>query len=320
MISIIIVNYNAGESLLRCLQHLYNDLRSTPSEVILVDNASEDQSLEGAVAAFPGVQVIKNRLNVGFAEANNMATERATGDYLLYLNPDAFLMPGCIEHASRFMEANPTCAMLGGQLQNEQGTTQPSARQFPGVWSKLMTLSGLSSRFPSSKIANGHEFGSENLNQAQIVDWVPGTFAFCRKKALLQVGCFDKRFFLYYEETDLCRKLSREGWEIWYHPAIRLTHIGGVCSRKKHTLFDQKAAQNRRLRMLSEWQYFRKNHGFGIMACQAALEWGWHGFRNAKNRIYGQSQKAQESSHIMRLIWATLRETRWGLYSPPKPW
>ncbi len=119
---------------------------------------------------------------MGFAAANNQAYELARGDYIILLNPDAFIKPGTIKNAVRFMENHPECGLAGGRLVNLEGRLDPSARRFPNSLNKFFTLSGLADRYPSSKIIGKGDFKFFDHNSVMEVDWVPGTFTIYRKK------------------------------------------------------------------------------------------------------------------------------------------
>ncbi len=329
MISIIIVSYNTKELLHQCLTALYQEAPKSDFEVFVVDNNSTDGSAEMVTAFFPQVILMQNSENRGFAVANNQAWLCSQGEYILLLNPDAFVTSGAINTVVEFMEQYPDCGICGGRLVKPDGSLDPSARKFPNTLSKFMNLSGLHARFPTSRLFSGHEFGhcehnNADHNHAIEVDWVPGTFTVYRKEMLEQTGLFDERFFIYYEETDLCRTAVKQGWKVYCLPSARVIHVGGASSqKKKDEIFDQYGSQVLKFRMRSEWLYYRKNNGIFAVIGNAGIEFGWHGLRWLINAFPGKkngSLKQKVSFSVMSEIINSLRDTRFGRLAPPIPW
>lgn len=324
MISVIIVSYNTKELLKQCLGALYNEDPHHNLEVFVVDNNSSDGSADMVAALFPGVFLLRNKENKGFAAANNQAWRQAKGDFVLLLNPDAFVTAGAISNALHFMEATPDCGICGGRLVKPDGTLDPSARKFPNTFTKLMNLTGLHARFPSSRLFSGHEFGHTGHDRIMQVDWIPGTFTLYRRTMLEQTDLFDERFFIYYEETDLCRTAMKNGWKVYFLPSAKVIHVGGASSKKrKDELFDQHGSQVLKFRMRSEWLYYRKNSGVISVLGNAGVEFGWHALRWLINTIPGRKNglsKRRSSSSVMSEILRSLRDTGFGRFSPPVPW
>jgi GT2 family glycosyltransferase len=327
MLSIIIVSYNAREVLRECLVSLYGEITSSrlTSEVILIDNASRDGSAAMVERDFPGVRLIASSTNLGFAAANNLGFAIARGDFIVLLNPDAQLAPGALANAVESMSRHPEAGLAGGRLLDEQGQDQPSARHFPSLLNEFLVLSGLAARFPHSRLFGRFDRTWADPELAAQVDWVPGAFTIMRAEALRELGGFDERFFLYYEEVDLCRRFKAAGWQVWYWPSIRVHHIGGVSSRTvEHEAFSSAGSQLTLWRMRSGLLYYRKHHGFLNTWLVARLEAGWHGLRAIKARL-GQSQpgrdgKLDESRRIVELVERAWTDTLGGRVSPPRPW
>jgi len=324
MVSVIIVSFNTSSLLRRCLAELIDHSSDVEMEVFVVDNNSSDDSVAMVESEFPQVTLIANEVNLGFAAANNQAWKESTGDFVLLLNPDAFVRQGAVYNAVKFMEAYPECGVCGGRLVKPDGTLDPSARKFPTFLSKFLMLTGLRNKFPRSRIFAGHEFGNFDHNRVMEVDWVPGTFTMYRRKMLEQTGLFDERFYIYYEETDLCQSAKRHGWKVYFLPRSEIIHVGGASSktRKEHT-FDDAALQVTKFRMRSEWLYFRKNGGLGSVLANAGVELGWHLLRWVVNHTPGKTDhqlKKKASAKIMGEIVHSLRETRYGSQAPAIPW
>ncbi len=324
MISVIIVSFNTEALLRRCLQELYLHAPQTKMEVLVVDNNSFDKSVEMVNKEFPQVRLLVNTENIGFAAANNQAYRLALGDYILLLNPDAFIKEGSLDKVVAFMERHPNCGLSGGRLLSPDGGLDPSARKFPNAWTKFLNLSGLRARFPRSPFFAGHEYGGFDHCTNIEVDWVPGTFTAYRREMLLETGLFDERYFLYYEETDLCLQAKKIGWSVYFTPEAEVVHMGGGSSKTRtEHYFDENSSQILRFRMRSEWLYFRKNSGLWAVMCNAGIELGWHSLRWLLNLIPGRRNRRLKrlgSATIIKELFASLRDTGFGNRSPAIPW
>jgi hypothetical protein len=324
MLSVIIVSYNTKDILCNCLQALFEHSKGVDMEVVVVDNDSRDGSAAMVRNEFPSVRLIENQVNTGFAAANNQAYALSRGKYIILLNPDAYLKHGSIAGAVEFMERTPGCGLCGGKIISPQGRLEPSARRFPSISSKLLTLSGISGKFPHSPILNHHEFGGFAHDRPVEVDWVPGTFTIIRRSMLEAIGFFDERFYLYYEETDLCRRAKKAGWKIFFIPSAEVMHIGGASSKtRKEKAYDENAAQVLSFRLRSECLYYRKNHGPFMLMASTGVELLWHGLRIAKcTLIPGKesSIKRNAARATGKQIVQAIRDTRFGTVSPPTPW
>lgn len=324
LISVVIVSYNTSAILHQCLDALFEDSGSHDLEVFVVDNDSSDDSVEMVRNSFPQVLLTANKENLGFAAANNQAYEKSKGDYVILLNPDAFIRPGSIDAGVQFMESHPECGLCGGRLITPEGILDPSARKFPNFFYKFLTISGISSRFPDSAILARYDFGGFDHQSTIEVDWVPGTFTVFRREMLKKLGLFDERFFLYYEETDLCLQAKRNGWKAYFLPTAEVIHVGGASSKTRKDLdFDPAASQVLKFRLRSEFLYFRKNYGFFSVLANAGVEIGWHLARFAVNflphRRDGKKKRVHSISLIRQIVTA-LKDTQYGAFSPPRPW
>ena len=321
--SVFIVSYNTVDLLRQCLESLFANTTGIDYEVFVVDNISRDGSADMVRREFPTVKLIANSVNVGFAAANNQACKDSTGEYLFLLNPDAETRPNAVNNAVAFMEAHPEAGMCGGRLLNPDGGLEPSARRFPGVISNFFILSGLSDRYPNSPVFGRADYKYFDHQSVLAVDWVPGTFTAIRRSMIEQIGFFDERFYLYYEETDLCLRANRAGWKIYFIPDAEIMHVGGACSKTRadHD-FDTSGSQLLSFRLRSEYLYFRKNHGLLSVLGNAVIEMGWHLLRIVVNVGGGprRAAKRQYSRNIVRNTWRALCDTGLGRTSPPCPW
>jgi len=318
--SVLIVSFNTRDRLRNCLDSLRSVKDSTPLEILVVDNASADQSADMVRCEFPEVRLIRSDRNLGFANANNLAAESANGRYLILLNSDAVLSKGVIERAVARMDQHPEVGMAGGRLSDEQGGLQPSARLFPTLLLEFFTLSGLADRFPRSRLLGAFNRTWANPEVAAEVDWVPGAFAIIRRDVLTDTGLFDPRYFLYYEEVDLCRRIRQQGFRILYWPDLRIMHIGGESSRTlKDQTLSSAGSQLTLWRMRSQALYYRKWHGWLGAFTVRGLEQLWHGLRSLRNR-HRSPEKSLESARICRLWNQAWSDTQAGRVSPTQPW
>ncbi len=323
--SVIIVSFNTRDLLRKCLTSLMSAAGKHTIEVIVVDNASKDQSAAMVRNEFPQVRLLHSTTNLGFAAANNQAFAIARGQYWILLNPDAEMRPDALDNAFRFMRDHPRAAMAGARLVAPNGKIQPSARQFPSLLNEILVLSGLAARFPHSRFFGRFDRTWADENKAADVDWVPGAFAIMRPEALKQVGYFDERFFLYYEEVDLCHRLKEREWQIWYQPDIEIQHIGGESSKTvEKAEISTSGSQLVLWRMRSALLYYRKHHGWFGAWMLSKIETLWHMLRAFKANHVGQDKtrekKAAESQRIVALMNQAWTETDGGRTSPPRPW
>lgn len=323
--SVIIVSYNTREVLRACLLELQASIGERDVEVIVIDNHSRDWSADMVEGCFPDFRLVRSSTNLGFAAANNIGFQMARGRYVILLNPDALLRPGALEAALQHMDANPDVGLAGGMLLNGDGVPQPSARQFPSLLNEFLVLSGLAARFPRSRLFGRFDRTWADPKEATAVDWVPGAFAIIRRDALQEIGYFDERFFLYYEEVDLCRRFKAAGWCIWYWPDIVVPHLGGESSKTVEGVdFTSSGSQLVLWRMRSGLLYYRKHHGRLVAWLVARLEMLWQGLRHLKAALVGgwsgRSERDENALRTLRLMRRAWRETMGGAISPPRPW
>lgn len=321
----VIVSYNTGDLLRRCLNSVQDTAGALSPQIIVVDNNSSDNSTSIVREEFPDVELIANPDNKGFAAANNQAFSRAVGDVIILLNPDAKLLPGAAQRVVNFMEQTPDCGLCGGKILTDEGALAASARRFPNGWYKIFAMSGLSYRFPDS-FFNRADYGGFDHEQTIRVDWVPGTFTAIRAEMLDHIGALDERFFMYFEETDLClraRRSLKPVFKVYFlHDAV-VEHIGGASSlTRKDKAFDTSGAQLLDYRLRSEALYFRKNYGLFSVLVNIGVEMFFHALRFALNMRPGQERagKRANSAVFINCAFTALKDTKNGTFSPPSPW
>ncbi len=264
-LSIIIVNWNVCDLLRRCLRSIL-DTRCSMLEVIVVDNASTDGSVEMVRTEFPGVHLIANADNRGFPAANNQGIAVARGRYVFLLNPDTEVLDDALATMVAFTDAHPDVGVVGPQLLNPDGGVQSSRRRFPTLLTAFFESTWLRPYPPRSPLQGGScPYAPRGLleryyvldrpdDATQDVDWVDGAALMARQEAIQQVGVMDEGFFMYSEELDWCRRFREAGWRVVYLPEARIIHHRGKSSEQvvaaKHIHFQT-----------SKVRYFRKYHG-----------------------------------------------------------
>ncbi len=323
--SVIIVSFNTREVLRECLEALAGGQGGLMIETIVVDNASADGSAAMVAEQFPEVTLIRGGANLGFGPANNRGFAVATGRYLVLLNSDAFVGPETLAASVALMDAEPDIGLAGGRLVGRDGSWQPSARMFPSLLNEFLTISGLSARWPQSRLFGRVDRTWADEHAAADVDWVPGAYSIIRRDLTEGLGGFDERFFLYFEEVDLCRRIKAAGLRVVYRPEIEVVHIGGESSRTvKRLSFSSSGSQLTLWRMRSQALYYRKHHGRLGARWSMALERGWHrlrAWRNARRAADPQAAAKAEESRVLVALWRQAwQETQAGRVSPPQPW
>lgn len=230
-LSILVISYNTRELTLACLESVFAQTRAG-LELIVLDNASTDGSADAIAERFPRVRLIRSPENLGFARANNVAAEQATGRYLLLLNPDTVVLDGAIDKLLAFAEARAEAQIFGGRTLFADGTLNPAScwrRATP--WSAACIALGLTSLFPRSNLFARESYGSWNRDSAREVDIVSGCFFLVRRHAWETLGGFDPAFFMYGEEADLCLRARQLNFRCLICPEATIVHLGGASER-----------------------------------------------------------------------------------------
>jgi GT2 family glycosyltransferase len=254
-LSIIIVNWNVKELLRPCLESVLAAPGLT-TEIIVVDSASTDGSPEIVRAEFPQVRLIASPENLGYARGNNVGAAAALGRYLFLLNPDTVVQTEALPRLVAYLDAHPTVGAVGPQLLWPDGTIQSSRRCFPTLGTLFWESTLLEQWFPGNRYARRYRLVETPAYQTQQVDWVVGAAILIRREAWQQVGPIDETFFMYFEETDWCRRAALAGWATHYLPAAQVIHYEGKSS--------QQVVADRTLRFQhSKLRYTQKYFGRG---------------------------------------------------------
>jgi len=237
LISIVIVNYKVPYCLIEALHSLRLSALYDRCEIIVIDNASGDGSREIVASKFEDahlIQWIQLKTNIGFGKACNIGVEAARGEYLLLLNPDTVISANTLSDAVEFMEAHPKAGLMGPKILNPDGSLQLSCRRsIPTPAVAFYYFAGLSYLFPKSKRFGRYHLTYMDEDTMAQVDVISGSFMFMRRLLFKEIGGFDKRFFMYGEDIDLCYRITHAGREVWYYPQIKIVHQKGKSSSKR---------------------------------------------------------------------------------------
>jgi len=236
-VSIIIVAWNVQDFLHNCLKSIYKESKGIEFEVIYVDNASKDGSVEMVRKNFPKVKIIQNSRNKGFTAANNQAIEEAKGRYVLLLNSDTIVLDDAIAKTIKFADAYPRTAVVGCKVLNPDKTLQPTCFMFPSILNMLLSTSYLYKLFRKSKFFGRERMTWWDRSDTREVDVVTGCYMLVRRKAIDQAGVMDERFFIYADETDWCYRFKKRGWKILFVSEPEIIHYGGQTTKQKADTF-----------------------------------------------------------------------------------
>jgi len=225
-LSAVIVNYNARDHLLECIRSLRDD---GVEDIVLVDNASRDGSLQAVAAADGGVVCLPTGGNLGFGAAANRGLAAARGQYLAVLNPDVVVEPGTTKALADALDRDRGLGAVGPRVDNPDGSLYPSARAFPTL-GDAVGHAFLGFVAPDNRFSRRYRLLDWDHGSARDVDWVSGTFVLLRREALAETGRFDEGYFMYVEDVDLCWRLWQAGWRVGYEPAGRVIHTVGASS------------------------------------------------------------------------------------------
>jgi len=232
-LSIIIVNWNSTDYLRECIASIQEFTGGISFEIIVVDNASPVQDLDGLAERFPDVSVIKSLRNLGFAKANNLGFRRSAGDCVLFLNPDTRLVGPAIKVMLERLKALPDAGVLGCKLLNTDLSTQTSCIQrFPTILNQLLDIEYLQSRWPNSRLWGIGPLFSNNPAAAP-VEVISGACMMLQRGVFEKAGMFSEDYFLYAEDLDLCYKVARAGFTNYYAGDAAMIHHGGKSSGQR---------------------------------------------------------------------------------------
>jgi N-acetylglucosaminyl-diphospho-decaprenol L-rhamnosyltransferase len=230
-VAAVIVNYESGSALLRCLTDVR---REGLGEVVVVDNGSTDGSVDRVRREMPDVVVIDPGGNLGYGSAANRGVAATTAPYILVANPDLEVIPGAISRLAVVLDDDPNWALVGPLIRTPQGDRYPSARRFPSLLDAaghaVLGIVAPNNRFTRAYQRSDLDAAGPDVRE---VDWVSGACFLVRRRAFDEVGGFDESYFMYAEEVDLCWRLHRRGWRVAYDPGVEVVHAQGLSTGRR---------------------------------------------------------------------------------------
>lgn len=257
-LTISIVNYNAGDYLLRCLESIEKVSDEVPLKIVMVDNASVDDSIARAKKKFPDVEYIMNDENIGFGKAHNQVLKKLDTEYVLIFNPDCQLEKGTLKYMIDFMDSDEKVGVSTSKLEKDNGEMDiASHRGFPTPWASF--------KYYFLKDDSLYHLTDRDMRKTHEVDAVVGAFFLTRKSVLDKVGFFDEDYFMYAEDLDLCLRIKKAGYKIMYVPEVKTLHHKGISTGVKSlTAGQSKATTETRKKMTgyfySTMKLFYKKH------------------------------------------------------------
>jgi len=239
-ISVVILTFNSENFIQGCLDSLissqgisFNSRKGKYSdEIIVVDNASRDNTCKVVLDKYPLVKLISSHENLGFSAGNNLGIKKSIGRYILLLNPDAYVAKETLQEMLDFMDANPKIGISSCfvELVASSKIDPASHRGFPTPWASLSYYLGLEKFFPQSQIFSQYHQLYKDLKKTHQVDAVSGSFMLVRASVLKKIGLMDEDYFMYAEDLDLCYRVKQAGYEVWYNPTVKAYHYKGMSS------------------------------------------------------------------------------------------
>ena len=252
-VSIIFVNYKTKDLTINAIKSVFEKTKGIDFEIFVVDNNSHDGSIEAIEKEFPNINIIKNTLNAGFGAANNIAIKQANGKYILCLNTDTLLINNAIKIMYDFMEKeeNQNVAVCGSVLFNKDLTLGICGGNFPNV-TEIFWKVGLRNIFKRKYLKYKLTLTADQIGDQSNIDYVTGADIFFRKSVLDEVGLFDENIFMYFEETDLCKRIRDNGYDIKIIKDAKIIHLEGQSNNN--------ILKKKKLSKQSEFYYFRKHY------------------------------------------------------------
>ncbi len=252
-LSVVVLNWNAGEDLRRCLQSLTPLPSEIEMEVMVVDNASSDLSRAMVAKEFPSVRLMVNKTNLGFCAGNNAALPYVNGRWVLFLNPDTIVHSDAPAVMVQYGDARPDVGIIGPKLINPDDSLQYSCRHFPDLAAGFFRKTPLGRLFPKNRYAANYIMSDWDHCSAREVDWLSGAALMVRRCLLDEIGAFDEDYYMFCEDVDLCYRVWKSGWKVVYLPEAVITHRIGRST-------DQVPVRSTYLFHRSMYLFYRKHY------------------------------------------------------------
>lgn len=264
-LSIIIVSFNTKDFLEKCINSVEKNAKGIEYEIIVVDNGSEDESREYLKKLqSSSVKVIFSKANLGFANGNNQGTKVSCGKYVLYLNSDTLILDNVLSEMVNWMDKNQKVGAASCMLKGKYGSLQGTGGYFPTLtrvfsWMTIQDIPGVDFLIKPFHPFHGKSFfgkGESFYLKKKELDWVTGAFLLARKEVIDEVEGWDEEYFMYMEEVDLCYRIKKAGWEVWYLPRWGIIHYGGKSSTSEFPLLaEYNGVKLFYKKHFSSWQY-----------------------------------------------------------------
>ena len=263
-IDVVVVNYNAGEHLRRCIDSVFEHAGDARMEVVVVDNASRDGSSGAAREGHPEVRLVENADNRGFATAANQGIRATAAPYVFVLNPDATITGGTLSAFVKLAEERPSVAVFGPLVRDPDGSIYPSARKVPSI-GEAVGHAFLHPFAPDNRFSRAYTMAEWDRATEREVSWVSGSSMLLRRTALEGVGLFDEGYFMYAEDADLCTRIREAGWTVLFTPELEVTHVRGVSTGNSKRMIREHSR--------SIYRYFSKHHSKGWRRILLPFAW-----------------------------------------------
>jgi len=306
-VSICIVSYRAGPQLAECLASLVQVVEGVRFEIVVVDNASGDGTPERVREAWPDIVLIENDRNLGFPRAVNQAVAKASGRYVLLLNPDTVVSHGAVESLAAFLDGHGSAGAVGPAIFNEDGTLQTECRRrMPTLATELFDLTGLARLFPASPLFGRWRMPWWRPEVPSEIELASGACMMIRRSAMQDVGPLSEDAFMFLEDLDYCFRLREGGWKIYFCPDAAITHKGGQSSVGLLPLV-------RAMSYDARYKFFRMHAGARSAGCLRAMVVAAMAARLAAYAPLALLTRGERRQRL-RLALAEFRHTlRWGL-------
>jgi GT2 family glycosyltransferase len=254
-LSIVIVNWNSTDFTIGCIQSIQSTTSELAYEIIVVDNASADDSWRTIPAKFPGAKLVRSDRNLGFARANNLGVEHAEASKILFLNPDTVVLHDAISQMSKLLDSSPDIGVLGCRLLNRDLSLQTTCVQpFPTISNQILTIDWLKRRWPKLELWGMRALFSEDSTEVCEVQVVCGACLMVKRSVFEKVGGFSTEYFMYAEEMDLCHKIRDAGWKVCHARSAQVLHFGGQSTKKRGDSFSHIVMRESVYRLLRKFR------------------------------------------------------------------
>lgn len=265
-LSIVIVSWRSKDYLKKCLYSIYYNLKNITFEIIVVDNGSKDGTADMIKINFPAVAFFYNNDNYGFSKANNQGIKHSRGKYVLILNPDTLIMNAAIQKLMMFLDKHVDIGAIGPKILNPDNSVQLTcARNFPTPLTEFFSTMIIFKKLSNYRIFGEYLLAYWDHNNSRQVNALSGACMMIRRRTFDKIGLFDERYFMYAEDLDICYRIKKKGWKIWYLPEAQIIHYGGQSSSQ--------AVEETYFRYYESMEFFyRKYYGcFSVIFYKAVL-------------------------------------------------